>query len=541
MYNDGRGDQRAVYKDGTWIGVAPDAPGYSEDSWTEYSYDLDPQEEYYKTLLRRYNALRATLANANLNELAQLMEAEPSRFTNVKPPRNRKEWLYTLEHEYPTPVRVLQMDDRDLYRGLGYCADILDRFETISKEKSCWVWTLLASAGEPGTLDYSRVGRIRDLGYKAGRLNVQLHGGAPRRPPSEKEEVDVEDWDTDGEGTGGEDSDGAAEDDVNASEASNPEHLSARVEKVSEPEEEVNERGKSRVSSQSPSEGNGHDIITAQGDGSDEPKTDDAPQKSIKEEENDGDADISMSEDEGEVNNDEPESTDLEEARARLLAQLGDRLVQPFVPEFRGSRSSRHREGPEPSRSSPPKRGPRHRHNGKVCHNPLCEADERRRTSHQKAGPRMVQMQEAHHQPSSTLSDRKLLCRAEAELQRRQMREKELNKAEQEEQADAVEAPPASEGVLHLFNPIAETPKVEDQNPSNPPCEAEKPHEQLNQKTIAAEIVQEVDSVPNDTDSEMEDIHPVVDLNTRVTLDMILTVVAECYGQKDLLRFREVW
>jgi hypothetical protein len=32
-----------------------------------------------------------------------------------------------------------------------------------------------------------------------------------------------------------------------------------------------------------------------------------------------------------------------------------------------------------------------------------------------------------------------------------------------------------------------------------------------------------------------------VDLNTRVTIDMILTVVGECYGQRDLLRFRETW
>ena len=31
------------------------------------------------------------------------------------------------------------------------------------------------------------------------------------------------------------------------------------------------------------------------------------------------------------------------------------------------------------------------------------------------------------------------------------------------------------------------------------------------------------------------------DWNTKVAIDMILTVVAECYGQKDLLEFRAAW
>jgi hypothetical protein len=33
----------------------------------------------------------------------------------------------------------------------------------------------------------------------------------------------------------------------------------------------------------------------------------------------------------------------------------------------------------------------------------------------------------------------------------------------------------------------------------------------------------------------------IPDLNSKVTCDMILTVVAERYGQKDLLRFRDSW
>jgi hypothetical protein len=31
------------------------------------------------------------------------------------------------------------------------------------------------------------------------------------------------------------------------------------------------------------------------------------------------------------------------------------------------------------------------------------------------------------------------------------------------------------------------------------------------------------------------------DINTKVTIDMILTIVAECFGQRDLLKYRGRW
>jgi len=44
----------------------------------------------------------------------------------------------------------------------------------------------------------------------------------------------------------------------------------------------------------------------------------------------------------------------------------------------------------------------------------------------------------------------------------------------------------------------------------------------------------EIDIPREETDEEMR-------RNTRATVDMIITVVGEVYGQRDLLEFREVW
>ena len=41
--------------------------------------------------------------------------------------------------------------------------------------------------------------------------------------------------------------------------------------------------------------------------------------------------------------------------------------------------------------------------------------------------------------------------------------------------------------------------------------------------------------------SEEQDVPEIPDANTRATLDMIISVVGECYGQRDLLQFREEW
>lgn len=88
----------------------------------------------------------------------------------------------------------------------------------------------------------------------------------------------------------------------------------------------------------------------------------------------------------------------------------------------------------------------------------------------------------------------------------------------------------------------------------------ENPHELEEMKTrLLASITPDpsITAVPEIEDSETADIegstasateipghtpaHQTVDWNTQATIDMIITIAGEMYGQRDLLEFREVW
>jgi hypothetical protein len=434
MYSNGRGDHRAVYRDGLWVGVDPDAARQSEDSWFEEPVDLDPREQSYKSILRRYERLRATLANADPKELTALRKANPTRYKILPLPVKRQAWLSTLDREFPTPARLAQIDEWNVFCALQYCAESLGRDKVISKEKSCWIWSLLALAGEKGTLDYYRAGRIRDLGHKAGQLSVLLRNGARPGPPGDNEHEDVEEWHADSEVTEGEDE--AQDDDDDA-----PPPAKA---------------------------------IGAQVDGTEE-----------KDADSDNSADMSMSEDEGEIRDDdaaesEDKTSGLQEARARLLAQLGDRLVQPSIP---------------PSKAAGYRKDESNRNNFRTEH------------KEENADAKLTQP------PTKTYASR-----AEAEWQRQKMREEALAKAKPTQDLAQTDAAVTAVTLADSTTSSAKDPEATSRGQATPGQENIFKHGQ-------------------------EESHQVgrIDLNTRVTIDMILTVVAECYGQRDLLRYRKEW
>jgi hypothetical protein len=444
MYNSGRGDARALYEDGAWVARADHDASYSREDSSIYSEDLEPQEQYYRKLLCRYEMLRKKVEQLPRTS-SNASKANGPKNTATKIPKDRHSWLYVLDREYPAPALVSQMSEQDVFRGLKYCAQSLDRFRSITKQKSCWIWALLAKSPEVGTLDYVRVGNIRDLGHKAGQLGMRLRNGMDQDSDSDYESEEVEKWEPDGDGIEeNDDEDSSSGERINDDEHQTAEPVAKEKEVAQVPNVE---------------------------------KRSDA----------DSGAEMSISEDEKETQEDA--QVTLEEAKARLLAQLGDRLVQPRAESTprapandRGralapARNGRRRNTSSlSSRSASPPRTKRHRHNGKVCHDPLCSKSGPQRKANQKA----VARQDAQNE-SYTPNKRPFPSRAEAELQRQQLRERELE-AELEAQEESKEE------------------KVEN--------------------------IPEVD---------------IPDLNSKVTIDMILTIVAECYGQKDLLRFRDNW
>jgi hypothetical protein len=322
-----------------------------------------------------------------------------------------------MEREYPTPAQILQMDERAVLKGLEYCAHALRRFDTISNQKGCWIWTLLALLRDKGTMDHWKMAQVRDIGCRAGQLGAELRRGAVTCSYAD-----------------------IAED----SDADNDERSTSQdVDEGEEYEDEEDEEGMQVHPAHEAEQPKTH---KTQNQGPSETSTSTQAQVPSQESADDSEAEMSMSEDEDEKQgNSDNEAVDLEKARARLLAQLGDRLVQP------GIRTTGHS----------PDSGTPHTENGQVPQDVALGQDKP--------------------------VNRSFPSRAEAERQRQQMREQERRQ------------------------------------------ETEKEESRIQQHEAQVVAANQIHSMT------------AVDLNTRVTIDMILTVVADCYGQIDLLKFREVW
>ncbi|EMD65332.1 hypothetical protein COCSADRAFT_35389 [Bipolaris sorokiniana ND90Pr] len=365
------GTQRTVYNDGTWVALESESEGASE-YWDGDVEDLDPQESCQWALIRRFYTLRNRLSTIRERKLPS-GKTTGSRKSKRSDQSGKHYWAEAIGRDYPALEEVTQMDESTLYVALHGCALALDRSTEVSRQKSCWIWTLLALTGDFGTLDHEKIGKIRDLGFAASRLTKRLYDRSPEeRCVPEGKTRDNESNDESGD---------------NSSSAL------------------VKEDSDSMVNADSGLE-------------SGEVMDDNASNSSAK---------MAISEDEAE-SSDAAEDGDLEKARARLLAQLGDRLVQPAVP-------------PPDAPAEPP-----------------------------------------------AASNFKLLSRTEAERQRQEMRN---NKPQKENVTRASDS--ASDAAQTKRAGLQSTPLTEN------------------------------------------------DVETRAAIDMILTVVAECYGQRDLLKFRKAW
>lgn len=387
------------YQDGTWIAIDEGREAADDDEEDDYEPSVpNPKDVYYTQLVNRFEAFRHTLNRRGSSSTPQ-HHADSKRSSSTKPPSNRHEWLYAIDREYPTLSQIHQLDETSVRRGLEYCAHALDRFETISSQKSCWIWTLLALSGDVGTMDSQKMSHIRDLGTKAGDMSVDLRskfaqqGEAPQSDSHHTDSVSLERNDETGAARHGCCA-GVGEPQMGYVQSRVTEHLHSAATETHDNDLNPANTGISELLTI------GQKIATAEA-------SDDI----------------------------------LERARARLLAQLGDNLVQTGIP------------------TSDPDTGDIHPHRSAQHDLGLDDSD-------------------------AEVKVRLIPSRAEAERQRQLMRAQSSVTASLETQLLVTE---------------------------------------LSATTHSIESVDNSDKF---------------DLNTRVTIDMILTVVAECYGQRDLLTFR---
>lgn len=250
---------------------------------------LDIQTACRKRLVKRFKDLQQRLGDIPHNSHTP---------DGMKLPDSKREWLYLLESSYPTFDIISALSEDMLFLGLRACASSLHRSETISREKCCWIWTLLALVGDAGTLDHRRVSELRDLGVKAGRMEARLQGASRQASTVEVDALHQR--------------------------ARNDGSFEGTRSRFQDEHGTIEFKGETKKES---GLGAGSPMLPIAGDTHSSNRPSEGNHSSF-EGNSQSEGNESTAEDEGEILED-AQTTQLEEARARLLAQLGDRLVLP--------------------------------------------------------------------------------------------------------------------------------------------------------------------------------------------------------------------
>lgn len=155
-----------LYDDGTWVAV--DEISYAcSDVDSEHVADFNAQDRFYDLLIQRFDDVRTTLAHLDIS---------PEVTKYKKPQDGKRAWYDTMEQEYPLPRHIKSLDQHSLFWGLEACTHTVSDLSsnTIPPQLSCWIWSLLASIGDAGTLDHERVSIIRDLGLETGLFGARI-------------------------------------------------------------------------------------------------------------------------------------------------------------------------------------------------------------------------------------------------------------------------------------------------------------------------------------------------------------------------------
>jgi hypothetical protein len=270
--------QHELYEEDAGISVNNEYNVTSESQ--EDTYSLSPQESWHRLLLGRFRALRKKLTEASPDDSV----AENSKDLKF---RNKRSWAKTVECSYPNMKELHQMDETTLYTALQGCDISLRHSSMISHMQSCWIWSVLALAGDFGILDNERISRIRDLGVQAGQLGRRLRAGSVSPQDDGHEHVEIEGLDT------------------TAHENEDIESSQRITRKDGVQQANVHESHEDGASADGNESGSGAEMITSE----DEDQVVEVVEKQ-------------------EAEKKEAEKKELEQLRAVVLAQLEDRLVR---------------------------------------------------------------------------------------------------------------------------------------------------------------------------------------------------------------------
>ncbi|KAH9895387.1 hypothetical protein F4778DRAFT_269715 [Xylariomycetidae sp. FL2044] len=210
IYYNGKGDFRGYYEDGAYVAY-PDGhfDGESEEEYDEenednYQAGEDAGEElesndayspdssdggphnssaeeistaYFTSLTNQYTALRNLLQTEPPESAkASLPQSSPTDVAVFGPLRGTfNEWSNRLRGTDPLPAQVASMHKDSVIRLIRVLlgGKFLRKNHELRERTSRWIWALLARFPDQGELDYQEIGWIRELGKRAVLLMVR--------------------------------------------------------------------------------------------------------------------------------------------------------------------------------------------------------------------------------------------------------------------------------------------------------------------------------------------------------------------------------
>lgn len=136
--------------------------------------DASIENAFSQQLLKRFYYIRTILGSIVPEDVAHLARTSLKAMKDNMGPGNKSTWPDSIDYEDPCPGKIVHMSATMLFSGLEHCTCTLGYSNTISPRTSHWIWALLAAVGDAGTLDNRKMSKIRDLGVKAGLLGAKL-------------------------------------------------------------------------------------------------------------------------------------------------------------------------------------------------------------------------------------------------------------------------------------------------------------------------------------------------------------------------------
>ncbi|KAM5348878.1 hypothetical protein ACJ41O_008701 [Fusarium nematophilum] len=187
IYETGTGDSGGYYEDGAYTALpdnwAADENDHEEgealdEDEDEYQQEKALHEAYFTSLMDQYLHLRSILhAEPPPNARSRL---SPSQATSAAPFDRQSSpialWSRLLRTTDPHPLQLALMSKDTILRILRVLlgGKFLRRGYSLPERTSRWLWALLARLPDRGELNYAEVGWVRDLGRRAVLLGRSL-------------------------------------------------------------------------------------------------------------------------------------------------------------------------------------------------------------------------------------------------------------------------------------------------------------------------------------------------------------------------------